>query len=171
MEDIFSILLIIVSSAIVGILKKGAQSSDKKSQSQRTKTGRGFEEMKNLARKALEIEDSIQIVLPDVEKAKVKPKAKPVKAVSVLPSGMKKAVQGQSFQDDHGCIGGSLSHEGHEGDDRRIAIPNGPSFELEPSAFEEASLADELHTMNLQDMRRAVVLSEVLGKPKALRRR
>lgn len=169
MEDIFSILLIIVSSAIVGILKKGAQSSDKKSQSEKTKNGRSFEEMKTLARKALEIDDSIKIVLPDVEKAKVKPK--PVKAVSVLPSGMKKAVQGQSFQDDHGCIGGSLSHEGHEGDDRRIATPNGSSFGLELSAFEEASLADELHTMNLQDMRRAVVLSEVLGKPKALRRR
>lgn len=169
MEDIFSILFIIVSSVVVGILKKGAQSSGKKSQSPNTKTGRSFEEMKTLARKTLEIDDSINIVFPEVEKVKARPK--PAKAVSVLPSGMKKAVQGQSFEDDYGCVGGSLPHEGHEGDDRRIVEIGGPSFGLEHSAFEEESLAGELHTMNLQDMRRAVILSEVLDKPKALRRR
>ena len=79
--------------------------------------------------------------------------------------------QGTSLTDDEGCVGGSLPHdheegEGHEEHARHMA--DYARRELDERTREEHAGHAGL---NLSDVRRAVVMAEILGKPKALQRR
>ena len=80
--------------------------------------------------------------------------------------------QGVSPMDDEGCVGGSMEHvhtegETHEEHRRHVEILR--QREREETLAAEA--ATELAEMNLQKLRRAVVMAEILDKPVSLRRR
>lgn len=108
--------------------------------------------------------------------------------------------QGASFADGHGCVGGSMEAHTAEGEDprehaahlRRAEGEKAPSArphlsaaakarELEarraarpaadaPDVRSAPSSASALRSAGVADLRRAVIMSEVLDKPKALRR-
>ncbi|MEG0935038.1 MAG: hypothetical protein RSJ41_05545 [Clostridia bacterium] len=98
-------------------------------------------------------------------------------------------------REDAGCLGGSIEHTQHEGGTlqgldrempsdryqasstqkekvrvaRRANVENSPS--IVQKAKEESALSAAPFAVSAEDMRRAVVMSEVLGKPVSMRRR
>ena len=78
--------------------------------------------------------------------------------------------EGESFLDDKDCVGGSLPHDEtalHEGE-------SGMYTEKRSAAAPETQNAPALlagRRIDAAELRRAVVMSEILGKPKALQRR
>ena len=88
--------------------------------------------------------------------------AKPAPAVEV---------KAPSLLDEEGCVGGSMAHTHEEGESReehRRHIESARQREAEESRAAQAAL--ELSEMNLQRLRQAVVMAEILDRPKALRR-
>lgn len=65
----------------------------------------------------------------------------------------------ESFTDEAGCVGGSLPHGHEEGSPERVIV----------TADEKPAAAYQPRTWNAGDMRRAVVMSEILRAPVALR--
>ena len=80
-------------------------------------------------------------------------------------------IQGASALDDEGCLGGSLPHDHTEGESRAEHAAHMAAMRARDAA--EAAVAEPrgLADFDPRDLRRAVVISEILGKPKALRRR
>ena len=77
------------------------------------------------------------------------------------------AVQGQSAADDEGCLGGSLPHGHEEGESREEHARHIAAME----ARDKNEAALEIRGFDARQLRRAVVISEILDRPKALRRR
>lgn len=74
--------------------------------------------------------------------------------------------------DGEGCLGGSLEHDQHEGESRAEHARHLDAVERRLAAEAEAeSVARELGALNRRRLRNAVIMAEVLGKPKALSRR
>lgn len=126
---------------------------------------------------AIEEEDEAP-VLPSRPVSK-KLRTKPVKAVKAdKPEPVRSAresaaaFEANSFLDDQGCVGGSLPHIQHEGELRQEHAGHARRYREEEQAVSRAEeIALDLHAMNLAQLRRVMVVSEVLGKPKALQRR
>lgn len=90
---------------------------------------------------------------------------------------------GDSYSDGEGCIGGSIEHAQHEGsfapgslDYTPTVYASGsldykPTTEYNPVAFGETHVESRLGRVRLTaaDMRGAVIMAEILGKPVALR--
>ena len=110
-----------------------------------------------------------------VAKAQAVPKEaravkQPVRTAPVPPVAA--AAQGSGHTDDEGCVGGSMAHTHDEGESRaehdrhmKAALRR----EADESLAAQAAL--ELSEMNIHRLRRAVVVAEILDRPKALRRR
>ena len=75
--------------------------------------------------------------------------------------------QGEGFDDEEGCLGGSMPHGHEEGESREEHSRHIAAME----AREKAEVAVSPKGIDARQLRRAVVMSEVLGRPKALRRR
>jgi len=192
LEDILSILVVIliaVASTTKKKKKKKAKAPDSKGPVSFSpgSSDKGFSEMKefivDVGKTILEMEDDDEIDAPaKVKTAKMKPKqgktiktakpaiepAKPAvspRHLSVIEEGLASS-QGRSLFEDKGCIGGSIPHDSHEGDSM---YPYGLDRDDESSVY-AGDIALEIQNMNLNKLRRAVVISEILDKPKALRR-
>lgn len=95
-------------------------------------------------------------------KAKPAAEKKPAEQPPVKPAAAPRPI---SFTDDQGCIGGSIAHTQHEGESKaehaehmKRSLSNTP-----------APTASAIRNLRAEDMRKAVILSEILDKPKALR--
>lgn len=80
--------------------------------------------------------------------------------------------ESQSAMDAKGCVGGSLPHDAsalHEGDTVK-KMPPRVEFRHPDTSADFEPQHDTLR-VSAEDMRRAVVMAEILGKPKALRPR
>lgn len=186
MEDFLSIVIVILI-AVAGAARKNKKKSAKKVEPKgAVKFGpdmeKGFGEMKEFIKEVgktvLEMdEDDDEYTAP----AKMKPatlKAKPVKTAkpvrqpSVIEEGMPaQSGQGRSLFEDQGCVSGSIAHDSHEGDSNYpYGASEGTYRENGDSPYAE-DIVHELQSMNVQRLRRAVVVSEILDRPKALRRR
>ena len=78
-----------------------------------------------------------------------------------------------SFEDDKGCVGGSLPHDEaalHEGESSMAPEPRPIRTVRQPQAAAEPAVQRTALRVGAEDMRRAVVMAEILGRPKALRR-
>ena len=96
-----------------------------------------------------------------------------LRSASIIEEGLSEApvsTQGRSLFEDHGCAGGSIPHDSHEGDSRYPGAREALAWDDESDAY-AGNIAHELQNMDLQGLRRAVVISEILGRPRALRRR
>ena len=84
-----------------------------------------------------------------------------------VPDLLHAAPEAASPADPEGCIGGSIEHVQHEGEPRAEHAAH-----LEAARFSaaDAPRAQSLRGLNVSDLRRAVVMSEILDRPKALRR-
>ena len=183
MEDILSILVVILF-AVISVNRKNkkqkAKAPDGKGPlSASAPSDKGFGEMKefikDVGKVVLEMESDDDYTSP----AKLKParlKAKPAGRGKTVPekgegSGSAPvSTQGKSLFEDKGCISGSIEHDTHEGDSKY------PGGVLEGMGRTDDSpwagdIAQELQSMNVQRLRRAIVISEILDKPKALRHR
>ena len=120
-----------------------------------------------------EPDDESQLIIPAKavsKKLRAKPKQAPKPARSAKESAA--MFEAHSFLDEQGCVGGSLPHIQHEGEARHEHSAHERRYiEEEQAASQAEDIARELQSMNLRQLRRAVVVSEVLGKPKALRGR
>ena len=90
------------------------------------------------------------------------------------PAQVSSSAEGDSFADDKDCVGGSLPHDEaalHEGESGVFTEP-ARTRKREPAAA-AAIVAPQRGGFHpdAAEMRRAVVMSEILGRPKALRAR
>ena len=74
--------------------------------------------------------------------------------------------QGQEMLEDEECSGGSMAHDHTEGISRREHARRLAAMDAQQ---QESALLQE--TIDREALRRAVVMAEVLGKPRALKRR
>ena len=95
-------------------------------------------------------------------KAAPQPAPKPAPARMVLPK------QGESFRDDDGCQVGSLGGHHAEGES---AQEHAEHLRRADETNAAQAGAQALRGGGLPELRRAIVLSEILDRPKALRRR
>lgn len=91
-------------------------------------------------------------------------------ASKAKPAGKKPVKSGESPVDAHGCIGGSMPDHTAEGES--IAEHAGHEQNRQQKLAEEAALnAASLRKPRAADLRRAVIMSEILDKPVSLRGR
>lgn len=183
---ILIIVFIVVSSS--NSKKKKAQSAAKPPQSAvrgresasklaNARSGEDF--LKALGAMATEsVEDMLSDAKPAAKAQAVPGAVRAVKvpgqASPVFMAASPKAVppQGASPADDEGCVGGSMAHTHDEGEsraehDRHMKA----AMRREADESLAAQAAQELSEMNIHRLRRAVVVAEILDRPKALRRR
>ena len=82
------------------------------------------------------------------------------------------AAQARLYEDEEGCVGGSMAHEHTEGESRAEHsrhMDAARQRETDESRAESDAL--DLAHMNTRKLRQAIVAAEVLGKPVALRSR
>ena len=72
--------------------------------------------------------------------------------------------------DEEGCVGGSMAHEHTEGESAEEHGAHIEEMRLRDAQEEESARA-ALGEIDAQALRRAVIAAEVLGRPKALKRR
>ena len=72
--------------------------------------------------------------------------------------------------DEEGCVGGSMAHEHTEGESAEEHGAHIEQMRLRDAQEEESARA-ALGEIDAQALRRAVIAAEVLGRPKALKRR
>lgn len=81
------------------------------------------------------------------------------------------SVQGVSAMDEEGCVGGSMPHSHEEGERRAEHAEHlyaaGRQSEM---ALNAHAVSQELNNANIEQLRRAVIMAEILDRPKALRR-
>lgn len=98
-----------------------------------------------------------------VLKAFVQPQpAVPSKPVARMQSG-------ESVTDADGCVGGSLGAHSEEGESRAEHAVH--ELRRSASVAEETATVATARRIDVKQLRQAVVMSEILDKPKALRRR
>ena len=120
------------------------------------------------------IENTGEIAKAAKAETAAKAKAQPVKPVKVTGQASPVFMKAPSIleEDDEGCVGGSMAHDHHEGESRvehREHMAAIQRQEQEDSLAAQA--AQDIRDMNIHRLRRAVVVSEILGKPKALQHR
>ena len=82
------------------------------------------------------------------------------------------ARQGSSlFDDDEGCVGGSLPHDHHEGEAREEHARHMAAMAAKDAEDAAFAAPRAIAALDATKLRRAVVISEILGKPKALQRK
>ena len=78
----------------------------------------------------------------------------------------------ESVEDEEGCVGGSMAHEHTEGETREEHRRHVESLRRrEAEETRAAQTATALAEMNVRRLRQAVIMAEILDRPKALRRR
>ena len=116
--------------------------------------------------------DAVKAAKPAAKAQAVPKEAGAVKQpVRTATAPVAAAAQGSGHADDEGCVGGSMAHTHEEGESRaehdrhmKAALRR----EADESLAAQAAL--ELSEMNIHRLRRAVVVAEILDRPKALRR-
>ena len=106
--------------------------------------------------------------------ARMKRKAAPTPAAAFVPEtpSSVEAVPHPEDADEEGCLGGSMDHTQHEGESRAEHARHMAAIHSREAAEAEAeNTAHTLSNLNRGRMRQAVVMAEVLGRPKALRGR
>ena len=75
------------------------------------------------------------------------------------------------MMDDEGCVGGSMAHVQHEGESRREHHRHmEEALRREQEEARAAQPETALRGLNLGRLRQAVVMAEILDRPRALRR-
>ena len=87
------------------------------------------------------------------------------------PGSLSASAQGQSAFDDEGCVGGSLPHDHSEGESRSEHAQHIAAMKARDAEETAIAAPQGLAGLDPRDLRRAVVISEILGKPKALKRK
>ncbi|MBR6767543.1 MAG: hypothetical protein IKM02_06290 [Clostridia bacterium] len=192
MEDILSILVVILF-AVISVnrknKKKKAKAPDSKGAvSFSAPQDKGFGEMKefikDVGKTVLEMEDDDDEYTSPAKMKPARMKAKSRNAVSAkhehrtepaapLGEGTGAAPvsnQGRSLFEEKGCLSGSIEHDSHEGDSKYPYSALEGAGQTNDSPWAE-DIAGELQSLNVHRLRRAIVISEILDKPKALRRR
>ena len=119
-------------------------------------------------RRLEELRKQAETRLEEASRAFDAPQAAPASA----PAAQSVFAQGGSLSDEEGCVGGSMAHEHTEGESHEEHRRHVEELHRREAEETRATLAaQELAAMNVQRMRRAVVMAEILDKPVALRRR
>ncbi len=196
MEDLFELLIVIAIGAL-GIISKSNKNKKKKAAGKPAKAAEPITEpakpaqpitaaRKDVSRRNIEaavaaftdlLESEAELPNPD------KPAPKTVREPTAIETELKQAAplkakrkkknpaSGESPVDAHGCIGGSMpvhsaegeslaEHAQHELERRQHLQQNAPAVAVE-----------SLRRPSQQELRRAIVMSEVLDKPVSLRGR
>ena len=116
-------------------------------------------------------EDEQDFVMP-AKLPKQRLRAKPAAVQMKAPlREIVSSVQGMSAFDEEGCVGGSMPHSHEEGESRAEHAEHlyaaGRQSEM---ALNAHAVSQELNSANIEQLRRAVIMAEILDRPKALRR-
>lgn len=179
MEVLFFILLIVFL-----VVNNGKKPQKGKSAGKARRPSERFAQRMAEIEKILETDAEPAKATPAVQaakaakvKAQAKPQAKtqavrPVKVAGQASPVFIKAPGILEQEDDEGCVGGSMAHTQHEGESRaehRQHLEKIQHQEQEETLAAQAAL--ELAELNVHRLRRAVVMAEILDRPRALRAR
>ena len=138
-------------------------------------TGKGSGQKKPAANPTAKLRDRMEALRQQAEAAlEANHLETPIPAPAPVPVQRPRptVAQGVSHADDEGCVGGSMKHVHTEGETREEHRRHLAELHKREAEEQRASeMARELSEMNLQKLRRAVVMAEVLGKPVALKKR
>ena len=136
-------------------------------------TGKGSGQKKPAANPTAKLRDRMEALRQQAEAA-LEPDRLETPAPAPVPVQRPRptVAQGVSHADDEGCVGGSMKHAHTEGETREEHRRHLAELHKREAEEQRASeMARELSEMNLQKLRRAVVMAEVLGKPAAMKKR
>lgn len=182
MEDLFDIL-IVVAFALIGIAAKSSKSKKTKPADKPKSTPKPPQPAKpakavtqpsavKIAGKE-SIESAINAITELLENADSALAPQPAAAHPQQPAKAKKkkkSASGESKTDEHGCIGGSIPHMTSEGESLQEHAQHEKNRQARLSE-ENALRAESLRKPTAADLRKAVVMKEILDKPVALRGR
>jgi len=194
MEDLFDIILVIAVAVIAAVSKsnknKKKKAADKPAQAAEpvqpaAKPIASVSDRKMINRRNIESAvKAFSELAESMDKAKTAAQSAPAKKAQtvieaetaakqraeIISARVQESLSGQSPVDDHGCIGGSMPD--HEAEGETLAEHAGHERERQQRIAEETALrAEDLHKPTARDLRRAVIMSEILDKPLAFRGR
>lgn len=180
MEDLFDILLVVIIAIIGGVAKskqnKKKKSSDRPMPTQMvepiTEPARPITDERKMASRR-NIENAVKAFseLLDAEGTPKQPAVEPAEAAPkpAKAKRKKKPRSGESPVDDHGCIGGSMPVHQAEGESLAEHAQHERRSQEQQDAY--ALRVETLRRPSARELRKAIVMSEVLDKPVSLRRR
>ena len=194
MEELFE-LLFVIAAVVIGFSAKNnkgkKKASEKPAQAQKPEPSAG--DRKAASRRNVEaavkafaeLIDEAESLSDSEEPAAVKAaagkavkkaltaietEAKMKQRAKIVQARVQASLSGESPTDEHGCIGGSMPEHNAEGESREEHAEH--EHERSRRLAEETALSTEgFRKPTVQDLRRAVIMSEVLDKPVALRGR
>lgn len=181
MEDLFDILIVVIV-ALIGVAAKSSKSKKAKPadkpksapKAQPPQPAKAVTQPSGVKIAGKEsIESAINAITELLENADSALAPQPAAAHPQQPAKAKKKkknASGESKTDEHGCIGGSIPHTASEGE----TLQEHAKHEKERQARlseENALRAESLRKPTAADLRKAVVMKEILDKPVALRGR
>ena len=116
-------------------------------------------------------EDEQDFVVPaKLPKQRLRAKPAAVQMKAPLQEAVSSA-QGMSALDEEGCVGGSLPHSHEEGERRAEHAEHLYAADRQNErALNAHAASQELKDVNIEQLRRAVIMAEILDRPKALKR-
>lgn len=90
---------------------------------------------------------------------------------AVIRERVAASMSGKSAQDEHGCIGGSMPNHNAEGETRAEHAVHEKNRAERLKAEAPAAAVENPYKPDLSDLRKAVVMAEILDKPVSLRKR
>ena len=194
MEDLFDIILVIAVAVIAAVSKsnknKKKKAADKPAQAAEpvqpaAKPIASVSDRKMINRRNIESAvKAFSELAESMDKAKTAAQSAPAKKAQtvieaetaakqraeIISARVKESLAGQSPVDEHGCIGGSMPIHSAEGESLAEHAAHEQNRQLRLQQ-ETAIHATDLRKPTAADLRKAVVMSEILDKPVALRRR
>lgn len=173
-------LLIAVLGIVAAVINKGNSSKEKKKNKQKTAPPSEVLEKTNISKSLADAREKLTAITQELledfeeEEMEIQPRPKPTHAVSIplkVAQPMLKAeyASGESFTDSNGCVGGSLRKHTEEGESRMEHEKHIARYTPAPQSSQN-SLPRRATGLTAQDLRRAVIMAEILDRPKALRR-
>ena len=190
MEDLFEILVVAVIFIVTAIAKSNKnkkKAADKPAQApapvtEPAKPNRAIPKAPNLESAFAALTELLEDDdLPDPDR----PAPAPVKVreqtsievetamkqrAKLIQTRIQESLSGESHVDDHGCIGGSMPDHEAEGEALAEHVMHEKNRAERLKAESNAVRAEDLRRPTAADLRKAVVMSEILNKPVSLRK-
>lgn len=195
MEDLFEVLVFVVIAIIAGVSKSNKnkkKAADKPKSAQPTRPAQPVEPArpapKALTKQNLEsafaaFTELLEDNLPNPDKPAPTPPVKAREQTSIeaetaskkraqlIQTRIQESLSGKSAVDEHGCIGGSMPEHTAEGETLAEHAQHEHNRTERLKAETAAIRAESLRKPELTELRKAVIMAEILDKPVSLRRR
>lgn len=179
-EAVFSVFIVVCCALVAGSKKKKKKNAAQKTVEKPTAAARrqAVEKVRSAVVDARAVVEAMIDELPEeakevisaVEAEEHRSAPRRAKSLHLSAKSAERPASGESIVDEHGCIGGSLGEHSAEGEDPHEHAQHLKEAERRRQAVAiQSAQASNMRAKARAEMRRAVVWSEILDRPKALR--